>query len=239
MHSSKNIIGHHFGILTVLKEMDWGDATKVIITQTYCDVKEDKIFKRCSHHKQYLCQCECGNKIIANAHSLKSMKSCGCHMKKNLDLTGMQFGKLIVLNKIDWKASKTIDIVKVLGGVKTCYFYEEQKGQTSWMCQCDCGNKTIVTTGRLTSGGTTSCGCNKKFKPVETTKKIKEDLTGKKFDHLTVIKFAGYDHCGNRHWRKWLCQCDCGIEKEIREYNLKKKDSVKSCGCMKIRKQEK
>lgn len=29
-----NIIGHHFGMLTVLKEMDCVDATKVIITQT-------------------------------------------------------------------------------------------------------------------------------------------------------------------------------------------------------------
>ena len=58
MPSSKNIIGHHFGLLTVLKEMDWGDATKVIITQTYCDVKGDKIFERCQNYKQYLCQCQ-------------------------------------------------------------------------------------------------------------------------------------------------------------------------------------
>lgn len=233
MPRSKDIIGRQFGMLTVLKEMNWGEATKVIITQTYCDVKEDKIFERCSHHKQYLCQCECGNKIIANSYSLKSMKSCGCHMKKNLDLTGMRFGKLIVLNKIDWKASKKIDIVKVLGGVKTYYSYEEQKGQTSWLCQCDCGNKTVATTGRLTSEKTKSCGCNKKFKPVETIKKLKEDLTGKIFDHLTVVKFAGYEYCGSRLYRKWLCRCDCGAEKEIREIALKRKDNVKSCGCAK------
>ena len=53
------------------------------------------------------------------------------------------------------------------------------------------------------------------------------------FDHLTVVKFAGYDHCGSRHYRKWLCRCDCGAEKEIREIALKRKDNVKSCGCAK------
>lgn len=239
MTKTNLIIGRRFGMLTVLKEMNWGDATKVVITQTYCDVKQDKVFECKPHYKQYLCQCECGNQVILESRNLKLMTSCGCQMKKNLDLTGMRFGKLTVLNNVDWKNSNTIDIVKDLGGIKTCCFYEEQKGQTSWMCQCECGNKTIVTTGCLTSGNTTSCGCNKEFKPVETTKVLKEDLTGKKFNNLTVIKFAGYDHCGNRHWRKWLCRCDCGIEKEIREYNLKKKDSVQSCGCMKTRKQGK
>lgn len=108
--AQKNIIGHHFGMLTVLKEMDWGDATKVVITQTYCDVKHDKVFERKPHYKQYLCQCECGNQIILESRNLKSMTSCGCRMKKNLYLTGMRFGKLIVLNKVDWKASKTIDV---------------------------------------------------------------------------------------------------------------------------------
>lgn len=74
--------------------MNWGDAKKVVITQTYCDVKQDKVFERKQHYKQYL-------------------------------------------------------------------------------CQCDCGNKTVVTTGSLTSENTKSCGCNKEFKPVETIKKLK------------------------------------------------------------------
>lgn len=28
-----------------------------------------------------------------------------------------------------------------------------------WECRCDCGNKSTVQTGNLTSGNTTSCGC--------------------------------------------------------------------------------
>lgn len=31
-------------------------------------------------------------------------------------------------------------------------------GHTRWLCQCDCGKQTIVTTQHLTSGHTTSCG---------------------------------------------------------------------------------
>jgi hypothetical protein len=56
MPRTNSIIGRQFGMLTVLKEMNWGDATKVVITQTYCDVKQDKIFERKPHYKQYLCQ---------------------------------------------------------------------------------------------------------------------------------------------------------------------------------------
>jgi len=33
-----------------------------------------------------------------------------------------------------------------------------RKGST-WLCQCDCGNKHIVRTGRLMNGMTKSCGC--------------------------------------------------------------------------------
>ena len=30
---------------------------------------------------------------------------------------------------------------------------------SAWRCQCDCGNTTVVRTGDLISGNTTSCGC--------------------------------------------------------------------------------
>ena len=34
--------------------------------------------------------------------------------------------------------------------------------QRRWVCKCDCGNEHIATTGALTSGCTSSCGCFKK-----------------------------------------------------------------------------
>lgn len=54
-----------------------------------------------------------------------------------LDLTGQRYGRLTVLER------------------------NFSKKTTAWLCQCDCGNKTIVTTKNLRQKGfsTKSCGC--------------------------------------------------------------------------------
>lgn len=52
---------------------------------------------------------------------------------------------------------------------------------------------------------------------------VRVDLTGKKFNMLTVIKELG----GN----KILCKCDCGNEKVINKDNVKS-GKVLSCGCL-------
>jgi hypothetical protein len=62
---------------------------------------------------------------------------------KFVDITGLKYGRLMVINAIR-------------GG-----------HETKWMCVCDCGNNAIVTGGRLRSGDTRSCGCLRK----ETTAK--------------------------------------------------------------------
>lgn len=53
------------------------------------------------------------------------------------------------------------------------------------------------------------------------------DLTGKKFGRLTVIK-----RCGSNKNRRalWLCQCDCGNTKIILGNSLLSKSTL-SCGC--------
>ena len=54
-----------------------------------------------------------------------------------------------------------------------------------------------------------------------------EDLTGKRFERLTVIKREE-----NRNGRiMWLCKCDCGNERVVRGEHLKN-GSIKSCGCL-------
>lgn len=55
----------------------------------------------------------------------------------------------------------------------------------------------------------------------------REDLTGKKFGRLTVIKFA---HSKNRK-SYWVCKCDCGNETITRSDSLKE-GKVKSCSCL-------
>lgn len=70
-----------------------------------------------------------------------------------------------------------------------------------------------------------------KMKPRSRTKEV-EDLTGKKFGRLTVLGRAAdrYDKDGKVK-RYWLCECDCGTQKEVRERALKE-GTTKSCGCL-------
>lgn len=56
------------------------------------------------------------------------------------------------------------------------------------------------------------------------------DLTGQKFNRLTVISFHSKLPRGAS---KWLCRCDCGKELVALAGNIKKKDGqgTTSCGC--------
>lgn len=60
----------------------------------------------------------------------------GGHCRKKLDLTGQRYGKLTVLAPA-----------------------ENIGGRTAWLCRCDCGRETVVTTRHIRSGHTKSCGC--------------------------------------------------------------------------------
>jgi len=90
-----------------------------------------------------------------------------------------------------------------------------------WKCICTCGNLKEVNTRNLREGRTKSCGCL--LKP--------EDLTGKKFGRLTVIKYSGKRYPKSKFI--WLCICDCGNKTEVRGEYLKS-GITKSCGCIRI-----
>lgn len=55
---------------------------------------------------------------------------------KALDLIGQKFSRLLVKK-----------------------FIGSSDGSRKYLCVCDCGNKSVVTTTHLRSGHTTSCGC--------------------------------------------------------------------------------
>lgn len=57
-----------------------------------------------------------------------------------LDLIGQEYGRLTVIE---------------FAGKKPC----GNQYKTMWKCQCICGNETIVASGQLRNGQTTSCGC--------------------------------------------------------------------------------
>lgn len=62
--------------------------------------------------------------------------------------------------------------------------------------------------------------------------KVKNDLTGKKFGRLTVIKQVE-DHVSpkGKHESKWLCGCECGNTKEVLGRSLIYGLTL-SCGCL-------
>lgn len=53
------------------------------------------------------------------------------------------------------------------------------------------------------------------------------DITNKKFGKLTAIKIVSR----KKGQAEWLCKCDCGNEKVVRETNLTS-GNTKSCGCI-------
>lgn len=63
------------------------------------------------------------------------------------DLTGEKYGRLTVLG-LDHR------VKSIWQGQNKGYFYY-------WKCQCECGNKIIVSNSHLRTGHTKSCGCYK------------------------------------------------------------------------------
>lgn len=121
-----------------------------------------------------------------------------------IDETGNRYGKLVVLER-DFSKPKS---------KKNCF----------WLCQCDCGNKTIVLGTKLRKGETKSCGCLVK----EVNSKNAIDMTGQQYGRLTVLERAGSTNAGIA---KWLCQCTCG-NKIIVQGNHLRNGHTLSCGCI-------
>lgn len=69
-----------------------------------------------------------------------------------LDLTGKRFGKLVAIKRGEDELRK------------------DGRHNSTFICQCDCGNIVRVVSSRLKSGNTQSCGCLHKQKTSEINK---------------------------------------------------------------------
>lgn len=124
-------------------------------------------------------------------------------------------GKLIDLS------GKTIGLLTVIKQVES-----KKAGRPMWLCQCKCGNITIVSSTNLTkANGAKSCGCLR-HKPSSTL----IDLTGKVFGKLTVLQ---RDTVHKYRKVKWICQCECGTIVSVFSSDLRS-GKTKSCGCSKF-----
>lgn len=172
------------------------------------------------HRTFWVCRCDCGKQFVRSADNITSRKdrvqSCGCYRPNRVDLTGQRFGKIVVVSEESAKG---------------------RNGEVNWLCQCDCGNKTVRTTGNLQSNKNRiqSCGCfvveNARRKVPLANQSRMLDLTGQRFGRLIVIRKTGMNPDGQS---VWLCQCDCGnqIERKIGAlHSNRAKLASQSCGC--------
>lgn len=139
----------------------------------------------------WLCRCECGNEKVVPASSLHSgnTKSCGCLQRDNryrnqhrfIDRTGERYGNLVVIKRADENAGT----------------------HARWLCKCDCGNETIVTSHNLQNGSTIGCGCLNRLKDGESA-----------FNHMLYsikqsAKVRGYEWNLSKEDIKKITQMDC------------------------------
>lgn len=66
-----------------------------------------------------------------------------------------------------------------------------------------------------------------KNQPTTPIRKWREDLTGQAFGRLTVLFLESASNKG----RWWMCRCECGTEKSVRQQYLKD-GQIQSCGCL-------
>ena len=101
----------------------------------------EKTDERISNQIVWRCKCDCGNTVRATSSHLFSghTTSCGCARDgiNRIDLTGKRFGRLVVLGPTEKRSGNSV----------------------VWCCRCDCGNEVDVSSARLRTGQTRSCGC--------------------------------------------------------------------------------
>jgi hypothetical protein len=90
------------------------------------------------------CRCDCGKikQIDASALRRGATISCGCFHKEELssritDLSGKKFGRLTVLSHAG----------------------QNSRRNSTWLCECECGERKVIVRNSLTSGHSKSCGC--------------------------------------------------------------------------------
>lgn len=86
------------------------------------------------------CRCSCGNVVLIRESLLRCgiKKSCGCTANRARDLTNMRFGRLVALEPVP---------------------VQDTDSSIRWLCLCDCGEYVTISSNKLLTGHTKSCGC--------------------------------------------------------------------------------
>lgn len=113
----------------------------------YLRVIERSPEKSANGAARWVCACKCGEEIVVEGTRLRngSTRSCGCmtreyHESLVKDLTGKKFGKWTVLER--WPT-------------------KDKNRNMKWLCECDCGKRSVVYGNSLKTGRSQSCGCSR------------------------------------------------------------------------------
>lgn len=103
------------------------------------------------------------------------------------DLTGKRFGRLVVLYRIE----------------------DDRHGNRKWLCKCDCGRVKEIGGRHLSSGSTTSCGCEERgpgnYKHGQRHSRLYHIWSGMKYrcDNPNATRFENYGGRGIRLCDEW------------------------------------
>lgn len=158
----------------------------------------------------WTCKCDCGTikDVRGSALTQNKTKSCGCKRDELLsesktdDLTGLHFGRLTVLCK-----------------------YKEPGKKAKWLCECECGNYTLVYSIDLRCGNTRSCNC---YRKEQIHNKIGKHLIGEVFGDLAVLAEYTVVKTGRK---LWICKCLNCYNFSVVSTNALTRGNSKSCGC--------
>lgn len=123
---------------------------------------------------------------------------------------------------------------KIFGRLTVIKYSHSGKGGRYWECLCSCGNTIYVTTKKLNSKNTRSCGCLHseiiRMNNVKLKSKInQEEIIGKKFDFLEVIERIDVFKKGPTKYR---CYCHNCKNYKVIKYSDLVGDRVHACGCL-------
>ena len=92
----------------------------------------------------WLCKCDCGNEKIVTSQALRigHTKSCGCLKEGRIEVLGMKFGKLSVLEQIPTGEGE----------------------DKLYRCRCECGREVFARRKELLLFSKRSCGCARRVK---------------------------------------------------------------------------
>ena len=148
-----NLENHHFGNLTV--ECPFTEK-RIGFTQTY----KGKVYRTYYLHKkkypQWVCKCNCGNKLILTSKDLllDGITDCGC--KKGLRKNSTRYE----ITKQHKEKDNTKYEGKKFGWLKIIKEVEEDDRGRCFLCKCKCGKEKVISLRNL-KGGVCSCGCLK------------------------------------------------------------------------------